>query len=78
MGQPAIGQLLHPEWNEAKELGDEDVAYNCDGVRVEAVGADWIITRRVDNGKVLAATFDSPEQFENFLDNMEAPSHGPN
>jgi len=72
MTRLAIGEILYPGWNGAKELGDESVANCFKGVRVEAVGVDWVVVRDVASGEVLSATFDSPEQLENFLDNMEA------
>lgn len=69
--QLAIGQLLHLDWNTAKVMGDEAVAYDDEGgaVRVEAVGVDWLVVR-LACGLPMSATFDSPEQFENFLDNL--------
>ena len=64
--QLAIGQLLDLDWNAAKEFGEEDYFE----VRVEAVGVDWLVVRK-SCGEALSVTFGSPEQFENFLDNLD-------
>ncbi len=48
------GDTIKLGWNGAKLLGCEQVAY--DTVRVEAVGADWVVVR-IAEGAPLAATF---------------------
>ncbi len=48
------GEVIKLGWNGAKLLGDENLAYGQ--VRVEAVGADWIVVRS-EAGESRAATF---------------------
>jgi len=64
MTQILPGHLIKLGTNGAKLLGDEGL--NCETVRVEAAGADWVVVR-TEAGASRAATFSPFAPFINHI-----------